>query len=232
MNSRIYAAVVLGGIAILAITLVLVFQFGRHDPSPPSLTDNPNPAIPGKILYVNHRQCVEVVEASGASREEVYCFGREMYFTRLYWRDANTFAYVQEKAPSPVIVEVDIRTGNVSEPTPISAPVYPGPPAVGPDGTEALGEEGGVIVLVSGGQRTEIADFDVPDYNWPQPMVWSPDGQWILIQYNPPRGGDAELWIIRRDGSMRGTLAKDALGWSGNSAWWIDGVGSWPELPK
>ena len=53
LNARLYVAAVIGGLLALAITIVLVFQFGRHDPSPPSLTDNPNAAIPGKILYVN-----------------------------------------------------------------------------------------------------------------------------------------------------------------------------------
>lgn len=230
MNSRIYAAAVLGGIAILAITLVLVFQFGRHNPSPPSLADNPNPAIPGKILYVNDRQCVEVVEASGAGREEVYCFGRDTAFSTLYWVDGDTFAYVRQKSATPELIEVDIATGAESAPRPIPNQNFPGSGAVGPDGSEAYVEGDGVIVVVKNGVRTEVAKFDTHEYSQPQPVLWSPDGQWLLLQYYPPRGGGNELWIMSADGETRGTLVKNSIGW--NHAWWVDGVGGWPELPK
>ena len=233
LNARLYVAAVIGGLLALVVTVVLVFQFGRHDPSPPSLTDNPNSAIPGKILFVNEDQCVVVAEASGASSEEVYCFGRDKFFSQLYWVDDDTFAYVVPGPTSGSLVEVDIATGVETEPRPIGSQGFPEAPyAEAPDGASAQAEEGGKLILVEAGVRTEIADFDVPRYNWPQPMLWSPDSQWLLVQYFPPRGGDAELWIVSRDGETRGTLTKDALGWSSNHAWWIDGVGAWPELPE
>lgn len=233
LNARLYVAGIIGGLLAVLITVVLVFQFGRHDPSPPSLRDNPNPAIPGKILYVNEKQCVVVAEASGASSEEVYCFGQDKFFSQLFWVDEDTFAYVVPGPTTGSLVEVDINTGEESPPRTISGQGFPGGPhSQAPDGTSAQAEEGGKIILVESGVRTEIADFDVPRYNWPQPMLWSPDSQWLLVQYYPPRGGEAELWIISRDGETRGTLAKDALGWSSNYAWWIEGIGAWPELPE
>ena len=232
MNARLYTAAVLGGVMAVAITLVLVLQFGRHTPSPPSLQDDPNPAIPGKILYLDQDQCVMVAEASGASRRQVYCFARDKNFGRVFWVDANTFAYTIPGPTTGSIVEVDIATGTASAPRPWSGQGYPRDQSTqAPDGTSAQAEEGGKIVLVDGGVRREIADFDVPRYNWPQPVLWSPDSQWILVQYYPPRGGDSQLWIVSRDGQVRGTLAKDALGW-GAFAWWIDGAGGWPGLPN
>lgn len=232
MNARLYVAAIIGGLLALILTVVLVFQFGRHDPSPPSLTDDPNPAIPGKILYVNEKQCVVVAEASGASSDEVYCFGQNKDYSQLYWVDGNTFAYVVPGPTTGSIIEVDIETGDESPPRTIAGQGFPGGPySEAPDGTSAQSEDGGKLVLVEGGVRKEIADFDVPRYNWPQPMLWSPDSQWILLQYYPPRGGESEVWIVSRDGATRGTLTKDSIGWS-NYAWWIEGVGAWPEVPE
>lgn len=231
MNSRLYAAAVLAGVAILAITLVLVFQFGRHNPSPPSLTDNPNPAIPGKLIFINERQCAMVLEASGASSQEVYCFGATEFWGSIYWVDENTFGYISQPGQTPQLTTVDILTGERGEPRPapgVGDPWREG--RIAPDGTEAVAEDGGTIVLIKDGVRTEIADFDVPRNHWPQPMLWSPDSQWIVLNYYPPRGGDNEVWIISRDGQVRGTLAEGYRGVG--IAWWIDGEGGWPPLPE
>ena len=46
MKARLYVASVLAGLALLVIMVVVVLNYGRHDPSPPSLRDHPNPAIP------------------------------------------------------------------------------------------------------------------------------------------------------------------------------------------
>ena len=46
MRQRAYVAGILGGVAALLVLVVVVLQFGRYDPSPPSLQENPNPAIP------------------------------------------------------------------------------------------------------------------------------------------------------------------------------------------
>lgn len=230
MSSRLYVAAIIGGVLLLAVTLVLVFQFGRHDPSPPSLVDKPNPAIPGKLLFINERQCAIVVEASGASSEEVYCFGQTEFWGSIYWVDGDTFAYISQPGQTPQVTTVDIRTGERGEPRPI--PNFTDPwreGRIAPDGAEAVAEDGGKIVLIKDGVRTEIADFDVPRHNWPQPMLWSPDSQWLVLSYYPPRGGDNEVWIMSRDGQVRGTLAESFRGVG--IAWWMDDVGSWPELP-
>mgnify|MGYP003379564532 CR=1 FL=1 len=53
MKTRLYVAAVLGGLALLIAVALVVFAFGRHNPSPPSLQDNPRPEIPGQILYLD-----------------------------------------------------------------------------------------------------------------------------------------------------------------------------------
>jgi len=69
----------------------------------------------------------------------------------------------------------------------------------------------------------------VRDYGGPNPVIWSPDGQWILLHYWG-RSDTTELWIVSRDGAIRGTLASHAGGRA--AAWYIEGAGSYPPLPE
>lgn len=233
-RDRVYAVLVLGGVVTVALLVVLIFQFGRHDPSPPSLRSSPNPAIPGAIAYFDRDGCIIRADASGASRQEVYCEpANEPGFVS--WVDAHTIAFARFVSPAPVWVLVDIETRRVTEPGAPASLYKPSfPPGSGtpsPLGeTFTVDQRDGTVFRIVNGVRTKIADFDVREYGGPNLVTVSPDGYWLLLQYYPPRNNDgrSELWIMSRDGSVQGTLAKDARGTP--ASWWIDGVGFLPAV--
>jgi hypothetical protein len=238
VRTRLYVAGALGGLALLAVAVVIILAFGRHDPSPPSLRDNPNPAIPGEILYINQDSCFVRAQASGAASERLACAPQYFAPGNLYWIDADTAGFLVYGPSTATLQEIDLRTGEI---TPTGRPVDPSqqkqPPfgayggAYAPDGTFAFFEEDGVLVLIEGGARAEITDFDVPRYRQPQVVLWSPDSQWIVAQYHGPHADGPELWIISRDGQTAGTLTND-VAWGNAVTWRIEGVGVQPELPS
>ena len=232
-KDRAYAAAVLGSVLALILVVVMVFQFGQHHPSPPSLQDHPNLAIPGTLVYFDKDGCIIRVAASGGIREKTYCASKESRGL-ITWVDSHTVAYQLFTKPEVRWVIVDLDTKAMSEVTGPSA----SPPQVFPGGrglTSIRGEsvdvdgKTGKVFVVSEGKRMEIADFEVREYGGPEPLTWSPDGDWMLLAYHPPRDYDrSELWILSRDGQRRGTLAKD-LSFSGAS-WWIEGLGAMPKV--
>ena len=249
MRTRLYVAGVFGGLAVLALVFVIVFAFGRHHPSPPSLRDNPRPEIPGEILYGGKNGCYVRAAASGASEEQLACAGGygPGYFPggpEVYWVDDTTVQWVQRDSPSGGrLYEVNLKTGEQRDTgrfiaTSEFAPGFAKPLASGfydcqqaPDKAFACIGEDGQLAIIVGDQTEKVARFDLPKYARPQVRAWSPDSQWVLLQYYPPRGANGlELWIVSRDGKTRGTLAKDAQ--FAGVAWRIEGVGSWPELPE
>lgn len=237
MRTRLYVVAVLGGLALLAITVVVVFAFGRHDPSPPGLSDHPNPDIPGAVLYLDQDSCFRRAQASGAGEERLACVP-QFPFAPFYWIADSTVAFVQSGTAGTMLYDFDLQTGAQS-PTGRPVDVSPGrePPfgkfggAYAPDGTYAFFEDDGELFLTENGERRSIASFDVPRYNQPQVALWSPDSQWILVQYYPPHADGPELWIISRDGSVRGTLTKDALSGPGGMAAWRIGDAFSPAVP-
>lgn len=231
MRTRLYVAAVLAGLAALVLTILIVINFGRHDPSPPSLQDNPNGAIPGRIIYLDEDQCIIRIDASGASpEEELYCLSRNEYVSGLYYIDAGRILFTRPDYPNLRLFELDVAARAVRDlgalPTP-TKPVDTG--AVSPSGEEVFGEYDGSIVLLKDGTRTTIADFDTRDYGGPTPVTWSPDGWWILLRYWG-RSDETELWIISKDGQTRGTLTKHASG--SPASWLIEGVGTYPPIPE
>jgi hypothetical protein len=233
IRDRLYAVLVVGGVVAVALLLVLIFRFGRHDPSPPSLRSNPNPSISGVIVYFDRDGCIIRVDASGATRQELYCEGTQG--PRIVsWVDAKTVAFARFVAPAAVWVLVDVETRQATQTGGIAGQYkgFPGPgSAVSPSGdTISVDQRDGKVFLVAGGVRTQIADFDVREYGGPNVLTWSPDGQWILLQYYPPRSDDgrSELWILSRDGVIKGTLATDAFGTA--ASWWIEGQGFLPAV--
>lgn len=237
MKTRLYAAGILGGLAVLLVTVLAVFAFGRSSPSPPSLEKHPNPAIPGELLYVNSDSCFVQASASGASRTTRACIARFSGSPQLYWLAGGTAAILRFDSRGSVLWEVDLDTGAERDTGRVLAADYwkPGPGGIGggnyaPDGTYAVAEQDGGLFVIESGVRRRIASFDVPDYNQPSVMGWSPDSQWIVLSYYPRRADGPELWIVSRDGNTRGTIAKD-LASGGNAAWRIDGLGTQPPPP-
>lgn len=239
MKTRLYVAAVLGGLALLAATVVVVFAFGRHNPSPPSLEDNPRTEIPGELLYINQDYCFVTAAASGSERAALACMPR--YFTgpRLYWVDDNTAGVIQYDQRGAVLWHVDLRTGAMTDTGKVIGSFSiekPSPPglyggAYAPDGTFASVDQDGALYFVRDGVRKKITNFDSPEHGQPQVLLWSPDGQWLVLQYYPPRAGGPEIWIVSRDGATQGTLAKDVAPGPGSAAWRI-GLQSEPKLPQ
>jgi len=236
MRARLYVVGALGGLAALAVAVVVVLAFGRHDPSPPSLEDEPNPAIPGEILYLDRDGCFVRVAASGASRQRLACAVPGFGTDSLYWLDDTTAGVVRYSPSGPTLHKVDLKTGVVEQTgTPIRVDQKPPPfgpysGAFAPDGTFAAFDEDGKLFVQQGGARVEVADFDTPEYNQPQVVLWSPDSQWMLVTYYGPHDDGPELWVISRDGATQGTLAKD-LSYGNAVAWRIEGAGVQPALP-
>jgi hypothetical protein len=231
MKSRLYVVGVLGGVALLIVALVVAFSFGRHDAAPPSLKDRPQPDIPGEILYLDKDSCFRRATASDGQVAKLACIPQE-YSAGLYWLDEDTAELVRYGSRGPELWDVDLRSGTLKDTGRILANTNLKPPVSGgayaPNGAYAFGDsKGGVSVLVDG-RQTQIAQFDVGEHNGPQVLLWSPDSNWLLLQYYPRYSGASELWIVSRDGQTQGTLAHDA---SQLAAWRINGLGAQPQLP-
>jgi len=227
VKERLLVAAVLAAILGVALLALVVFRFGRHDPSPPSLRDEPAMDIPGQVLFVDDEGCVVQAAASGARFEELYCGG---WVSWVSWIDEDTVAFSEYRGePTAGRSELRLSTGEVehtANPTQFKMEV---PESV--NGELAQVEYSGEVYIRSGGERREIADFDVPEGRPPVFVTWSPDGEWMLLQYTPPKGQGSELWVLSRDGSVSGTLATGVQGWGPQTvSWWIDGRGYLPEL--
>lgn len=225
MKSRLAIAATFAGVAVLVAVALVAFQFGRIDPSPPSLRNTPAPSIPGEILYTSGQSCLTRADASGANRHEI-CYPALLYIGPFTWVDANTIRTWSQG----VVADIDLRTGAR---TPVSKSgsgieKFPLRPPVSSAGDTVLVDRGDLYLVSAGGQQ-KIASFDIGD-TWLEPIVWSPDGKWILVRWQPPRGRESELWIVSRDGSVKGTLATNFEGnWA---AWRIDGVGTTPTVDE
>ena len=244
MKTRLYVVGILGGIGVLAITLIAVMAFGRHHPSPPLLKDDPKPEIPGEILYLDREGCFVIAQASGAGEERLGCsFQKGRIGQEFWWVDDNTVRWALQTSPTGgQVFEVDIRTGVQRETgEAIDIPQFgsmrfpkPYPDLQdcleGPDGTLACIDNDGKLAMVEGETITRVAEFDLPKYNRPRILGWAPDSRWVVLEYHPQRNDGPELWIISRDGSTRGTLTKD-FNFTG-IAWRIPGAGTWPPPPE
>lgn len=226
MTQRLVVAAILAGLAALAAVVVVVLQFGRVDPSPPSLVDNPNPAIPGEILYFDNFGCAVRIQASGARRSTT-CGDQFRGPISFGWVDAETIAWWEGDR----LVQMAIATGErtVRTDVDLSRRRFPERPGFSVNGEGAVAEGGRLYILRRDGSREEIARFDVGS-RWIQPLLWSPDGNWLLIQWVPPRGDGPELWIVSRDGRTRGTIVEAGAGLPEPVGWWIDGHGGTPRF--
>jgi hypothetical protein len=228
MSQRLAIAATLAGLLVIVALVVVILGPGRYDPSPPSLRDDPQPAIPGRILFAGRDNCLHVAEASGAADEEVYCAGDIAFLT---WTGTQTIAWAEYGPREVHWTTLDLTTRETRD----------GGTATFPSGvpydTSVNGEqvtvdhETGDVYVVGNGERRRIFAFDGPDNRQPFPVSWSPDGEWVILSYYGRGFDDQELWIVSRDGSIAGTLAGDVRGGAITVSWWIDGVGYSPEVP-
>lgn len=224
-RDRWFAAAVIGGLLAVIASAVIALSWGRKNVSPPDLTEAPNLAIPGQVLYLDVDNCLILADASGAARRQVACTG--FIPSGVYLPDAASIAYLEPRYPSSRLVILNAADGSKLEERTVTQPAFPGvPPA--PDGTEAYVRSDGRIQLLRDGKEVAVLTFE--DVEWgPRPLGWSPDSQWLVLAYDHPRKSSTELWVVSRDGTVRGTIAKDASG--GSVAWRIEGVGTWPTVP-
>lgn len=237
MKTRLYAAGIMAGLAILAVTMFAIFEFGRKHPSPPSLEDHPNPAIAGQLLFVDRDSCFIQADASGASRVKRACFPGSLNSPQMFWPSNDEAAVVRHDSRGGVLFTIDLNNGTQQDTgRAVSVDIWkPGPGGYGggnfaPDGTYGFAEPGGDLFVIVQGVRTKVASFDVPKYEQPQVLIWSPDSQWMVLSYYPHRSDGPELWIVGRDGKTKGTLARDLAPASG-VAWRMDGLPTQPPMP-
>ena len=232
MRQRAIVAAVLSGlVAIIAVPL-LIFAYGRHDPSPPSLDDDPIAAIPGVVLFFDEDGCVVEVEASGARRSILTCdvpTSPASFLTRI---DAERIAVAQSH-PGPQasfdVTVVNLATGGqTTARVSVTDVGFP----FGPSNQESVHGERvsvsvhGAVTLLAGTEKRVIKDFDVPEYRGPQFLTWSPDGEWMLLSYYGE--DEQELWVLARDGETAGTLAGGLR--QPVVSWYIEGLGAWPKV--
>ncbi|WP_322797089.1 hypothetical protein [Tepidiforma sp.] len=224
-RDRWFAAAVLGGLAAVLVSAVIALGWGRKNVSPPDLTETPNPAIPGQVLYVDADSCLILADASGAARRQVACTG--VVPAGVYLPDAATVAYLDPRPSPGRLVVLNAADGSQLDVRTVAETAFPGVPTA-PDGTEAYARSDGRVQLLRDGKELAVLAFD--DVEWgPRPLGWSPDSQWLVLAYDHPRKSATELWIVSRDGTVRGTIANDASG--AGIAWRIEGVGTWPPVP-
>lgn len=230
MRARLLIAGALSAVAVATVLSLAILEFGIRHPSPPSLERDPNPAIPGEIVYRNESGCLVRAPASGAGpRREVACLPLSEFYGPISLVSEQILVLTDGSSLVAYDLETRQRTA-VPAGLSTSPERKPGiDQGVAPSGDLAMLDAKGRLIIVTGTTKVEIGDFDV-DYYTLFPMIWSPDSQWILLRYQPPRGrGRAELWVVSRDGQTKGTLATDALvgGWA---SWRIDGVGVTPDF--
>lgn len=230
-RQRLFVAGVFASFAVLLLLSVVIFQFGRRNPSPPSLQDHPNPAIPGEVIYLATNSCITRIYASGANKQEIVCPGRVDYLARLDERAIVYGFYFPAGGPA---TQRDLVTGQEAVLDATMNPDRLFTPHTGADQRSVLDEfitvdpDGSVYRSNSTEPgRTRIFDCDCSNYRSPQFLTWSPDGQWVMVTYWKNDNPQQQLWIIARDGSFAGTLA--AAGHNANASWFIEGKGVLPK---
>ncbi len=237
MKSRLLVAGVLLGLAAIVVVPLLIFQFGRHDPSPASLTDQPNPAIPGEILYFDEDGCVVRAKASGEDTRVATCDISSSPASFVTWLGPDTIAVAQSnfgKFGPPggtfAVSTLNLRTGDrgtgkVESSSELTS--FGGPQAQeSVHGERVSVSPSGEVTILAGTSKTEIADFDVAEYRTPQFLTWSPDGEWMLLSYWDD--DSSELWVLSRNGKTRGTLSSGLR--QPVASWYIEGQGAWPKV--
>ena len=229
MRTRLYVAAVFMGVVGSALFAVLIIQFGGDDPSPPSLQDNPRLEIPGALVFVDKKGCVSVIQASGADRKQVACpVGPGLQ--EVTWVDEGRVAYRGYDRNADEWIAIDVATGKETllGPGPDS---YQNASLVSAQGERLVVDRSGDIYVARGAETARFFEFHGnADDGLPEFVTWSPDGEWVVLRYWP----DEELWIIRRDGSIAGSLGGSLVGGpDGRFSWLIPGAGKVPlrELP-
>lgn len=232
---------IVAAVSVLAVVTVIIFVFGVIPlPEFPSLTDQPDPSIPGTVAYVTHgrESCISTVPASGGSATEVWC---GQYADVPAWTPDGLLV-VTDYFAEPVYVLIDPATGSEVDRVRIEGDSDGGPVPYPfdlrrqrPDGAVVFTDwqgDGAATVRVrfaDGTERTILSVDDAPgDYNFSDAQ-WSPDGSRLLISDSAGR-----LIIANVEGEANPrVVARDQETWANNAAWYIPGNDTYTvDLPE
>ncbi|MCS7296043.1 MAG: hypothetical protein RMK15_03895 [Chloroflexota bacterium] len=247
----LFVAAVIGAVAALGITVLLVLTAGvAEEGGLPSLRERPNPAIPGRIAYLRSDGCIIVADASGAAARESTCVP-PFAVVALAWVDEETLALAAFLDGAPAATPSPVPPGA----TPVPFPPATGPqwfllrlgegslrptgilaegalrPAAegarGPDGRIAWVDPAASTLYVSSGAGRQA--IEIPGKAGLSVSTWSPDGRWVvLLRYRS--GSEFEVILVDTETGEAAWVARDAS--AAVPAWWIDGVGSWPRYAE
>lgn len=191
----------IAAVVILTATVLLIVLFGFIPlPEVPSLSERPDPAIPGTVAYVDHtgreEACIYRVDASGGDPTKVYCEPSRFFDSALSWTSEGNIVFQSFEGFGPETVVIDSETGTELARVPASPEDELDEPRMGfemafdrierADGALLATNSdfrGGASVAVSldGTRRILWEVEDAPqDYQF-QNAQWSPDGNWILV---------------------------------------------------
>ena len=226
------------GVAAIGVALAVaaaIWAFGIAPlPDYPSLSDRPDPSIPGRIAFVRfgERPCVHVVAAGGGDARRLLCSDEETWERgEVAWfggpirwtRDGRIV--VQAFGPAgPEAIVIDPETGRVLERISVAEPLderpLPGVDDVRSNGAKLLlrhsGGEAALGIAPVDASPREIARVSGPPSYAFWEARWSPDGEWILV-----RDSNQDLLVVRATEGAPLRLLADRV--SGPFAWHIPG---------
>lgn len=253
-RKTLIAVAAAGAVAVLVTAAVVVFGIRRVPPFP-AVSDAPALEVPGTIAYLGSddegESCLTVVAASGGEPRTLLCAGRHnevSWITGVAWTaQGEVVTGGHDNFGDEVVLVVDASSGEVVDRVVLDPPAAPeGPPrpqlieprelTTREDGAEiaiSATREGTAEIAVrdSDGTTRTIVSADGPrDYGFTS-AIWSPDGEWILVQ-----DSEGRALVVGADGDPgpRVLLARDAgPRWPepGSLAWFIPGDASYTVDP-
>lgn len=229
----------IAAVAILTVTVVLIVMFGFIPlPEVTSLSEQPDPAIPGTVAYVDHNgreeACVYRVDASGGEPTQLHCEPTRFFESALSWTEGGNIVFQSFEGFGPETVVIDSQTGAELARVPASPENEMDEPRMGFEmGFDRIERADGallatksdfrgaasVAVSLDGTRRVLWEVEDAPrDYHF-QDAQWSPDGHWILVSDSAGR-----LIILAAEGpaNPRLLVERDEDSYS-MPAWYIPG---------
>jgi hypothetical protein len=226
------------GLAAAGVVLgvaATIWAFGIAPlPDYPSLADDPDPSIPGRIAFVRlgERTCLHVVPAGGGDARRLLCSDEESWGRgEVAWfggpirwtRDGRIVVQAFGPAGSEAIV-VQPETGRVLERISVSEPLaerpLPGTDDVRSDGAKLIvrptGGDAALGIAPVDASPREIARVSGPPTYAFWEVRWSPDGEWVLV-----RDSNQDLLVVRAAEGAPLRLLADRV--SGPFAWHIPG---------
>jgi hypothetical protein len=239
-RSRTIGASVAAVLVVVGVVAVILVFGLVPAPEFPTLAEQPDPAIPGTIAYVEQDACIFTVPASGGLPNEVTC-GDEFSYGSVDWT-ADGLLVVESFGMTPALQVLDPRTGEIIDEVYLGLGEEPpaSPMAAAFERTEradgarirtrAKSDGSAEVITVSaeGTRRTLLAVEDAPrDYRF-YGEQWSPDGNWVSVW-----DSEGRLIILRASGDADPRVLVEVAGSFARSAWFIPGDATYTvDLPE